>query len=353
MSSTAFCYLARAHELVVLWRPLARRQPACMIPSSVPEAIHSGGLFRARTDARWWPRAANVATMRSATRLNSIEELWGAGQQHSALAALAQHLLKDPEDATAWSLRGLYLLDLRPPDREAALFALERSIALGPTYPAAYNAGNALMDLGRLPEALDRYDLSIACFDGYPQAWVNQGIVLHRLTRTPEALASFARALAIDATFLPALRCKAIALEASAEKEESEATYARMVELHPDNDAILSEYGRALSRLPKDNHMELHPHGREWKAVETLNLVIERNPSDVAAWLAKAEVLYRSMHANVCFRTSPLEYVSGPLRSGSFAGDLESLLEAAKARFGEHSGFKRYQAELDAFRSGS
>lgn len=285
--------------------------------------------------------------MGDAAALNRIEKQWEAGQRDVAVPALAEYLTKYPEDHVAWSLRGLILLDSLPADLEAALAALERSIALSPTHPAAYNAGNALLDLGRYAEALGRFDLSISCFDRYPQAWVNRGIALHQLSRTSEALPSFERALELEADFLPALRCKAIALERLGDKEASEATYARMVQLHPDDLGILSEYGRALSRLPKDNRMELHPQGREWRAVETLNTVIERRPDDLAAWLAKAEVLYRSLHANVCFRTSVMEYVPGPLRTGSFAGDLRSLLAEARKRFGEQTSFERYEALFD------
>src|SRR5262245_44408550 len=99
--------------------------------------------------------------MRDPDRLGPIEAQWRAGQQDAALLALADHLARDPEDGSAWSLRGLYLLDRNVPDPALAVEALDRSIAIAPTYPAAYNAGNALLDLGRLEEALARYDLSI------------------------------------------------------------------------------------------------------------------------------------------------------------------------------------------------
>lgn len=285
--------------------------------------------------------------MGDAAALNHIERQWEAGQRDVAGPALADYLTKYPEDHVAWSLRGLMLLDSQPVDLEAALIALDRSIALSPTYPAAYNAGNALLDLGRLSEAIERFELSISCFDRYPQAWVNKGIALHRLSRTNEALPLFEHALKLEVDFLPALRCKAVALEKLGDKEASEAIYARMVELHPGDVGILSEYGRALSRLPQDNCMELHPHGREWKAVETLNAVLERRPDDLAAWLAKAEVLCRSLHANVCFRTSAMQYVPGPLRTGSFAGDLRALVADAQERFGDHPSFERYRAVFD------
>ncbi|HEX2736247.1 MAG TPA: tetratricopeptide repeat protein [Polyangiaceae bacterium] len=289
--------------------------------------------------------------MRDDNRLDAIETLWAAGQRDKALAALGSHLAKDPEDATAWSLKGLYLLELEPNDPSLALVALERSLAISPTYQAAYNAGNALLDLDRLSEAQKLYELSIECFDGYPQAWVNKGIVQHRTAQTKDALVSFERALQLDAAFAPALRCKAIALEAVGDKEASEATYARLVELYPDDLDALSDYGRALSRLPPDNRMELHPGGREWRAVETLNVVIDRKPDDVAALLAKAEVLYRCMYANVCFRTNVVDYVPGPLRTGGFASELRSVLELAKQRFPGHPRFKKYEAALDELRS--
>ncbi|MFZ5892807.1 MAG: tetratricopeptide repeat protein [Myxococcota bacterium] len=285
--------------------------------------------------------------------LSEIKALWKQGSQREALEALSTHLESNPSDGEAWGLRGLYLLDLDEPRRLEAIDALKKSLEIALSYPAAYNAGNALLDLNRLEEALEMYELSIRCFDRYPEAWVNRGIVLTRLGSKREGIESFDRALAIDAGFLPALRCKAIGLENLGDKSGSEAIYARMAELHPDNVRLLSEYGRALSRLPKDNHMELEPHGREWKAVEILTTVLERNPHDLAAWLAKAEVLHRCMYANVCFRRSVFDYVPGPLRSGTFQGDLVELLESAMQQYPKHPAFPRYMAELYAFRDDS
>ena len=280
----------------------------------------------------------------------SYEELWRAGQHAEALAGLAEHLRAEPDDARAWSLRGLYLLEQREPDPGAALAALSRSVEIEPTYPAAYNAGNILLDRGQFDAAVELYDLSVACFDGYPEAWVNRGIALHRKGRAEEAIASFDRALRVNAVFLPALRCKAMALEGSGDKEGSEALYAKMVEACPGDVAVLSEYARALSRLPPGGYMELEPYGREWKAIHALDAVVERNPDDLHAWLAKAEVLFRCMHANVCFRTSRFDYVPGPLRTGTFQGDLEAVLEAVQERFPDHPKVLEYRRELRAFR---
>lgn len=291
-----------------------------------------------------------LARMADGERLVEIEKLWKQGQRHEALDALDVYLEEHPDDGAAWSRRGLYLLDLDEPRRTEALDALNQSLRIAPTYPAAYNAGNALLDLDRYDEALSMFELSIACFDRYPQAWVNRGIALTRLERRREGIDSFDRALSLDSDFVPALRCKAIGLEQLGDKVESEALYARMVEIEPDNVHVLSEYGRALSRLPPDNHMELEPHGREWRAVEILSTVIEKNPSDLRAWLAKAEVLFRCMHANVCFRRSALDYVSGPLKTGSFQDDLVELLKSALELFPDHPEFLSYVAELQAFR---
>ena len=279
--------------------------------------------------------------------LSAIEARWRDGQRREAVAELEALVADHPSDGPAWSLLGLYRLELG--DTDGALHALDASLAIAPTYPAAYNAGNALLDRGELDRALQRYEQSIACFDRYPEAFVNRGIVLHRMRRTEEALASFERALAIDPDFVPGVRCKAIALEALGDKEGSEAQYARLVALCPGNVGVLSEYGRALSRLPPDNHMELEPGGRSWKALEVLNEVIAKAPDDLAAYEAKAEVLFRNLHANVAFRTfgaGGFEYVQGPLRTSSFAEDLAMHLRDAKARFPDAPAWAEYERDL-------
>lgn len=290
-------------------------------------------------------RCCSSAGVIMSSSLKSFEMLWKAGRQDEAIKGLREHLRQDTTDAQAWSLYGLYLLKIG--ERSQALGALTRSVKLSPTYAAAYNAGNLLMDADRLDEALHMYDVSIDCYRKYPQTWVNRGIVLHRLEHTQRALESFDQALRLNPSFLPAMRCKAIALEDLGDKVGSERMYAAMVKAFPGNLSLLSEYGRALARLPNDNHMELEPHGREWQAIEILNTVLEQHPEDLSAWRAKADVLFRCMHANVCFRTigrDGFKFVPGPLASGSFAGDLIPLLEAAMTRFPKDPSFPEWMA---------
>jgi tetratricopeptide (TPR) repeat protein len=60
------------------------------------------------------------------------------------------------------------------------------------------NRGQALLELGRYPEALASYENVIALDPNFADVWNNLGAVQVLLDRNAEAVASFDKALAID-----------------------------------------------------------------------------------------------------------------------------------------------------------
>lgn len=60
------------------------------------------------------------------------------------------------------------------------------------------NIATAHLDLNALPEALEAADAAVAADPGFARAHLRRGEVLHLLGRHPEAVESFARALALD-----------------------------------------------------------------------------------------------------------------------------------------------------------
>ncbi|MEZ4451976.1 MAG: tetratricopeptide repeat protein [Nannocystaceae bacterium] len=264
----------------------------------------------------------------------AAKEDFDAGRRDPALAALDRLLEARPDDLALWSTRGLWLEALGR--RAEALAAFRRSTAIRPTYADHYNAGNMLLALGRPEEALAEYAASLACWDRYPEAWTNHGIAEHQLGRLEASARSFERALAIAADFVPALRYQAIVRRERGDQGGSEASYARIAELRPDDPAAWRELGCALGELALDRHLDLDPGGREWRALEALGRAIALAPGHPRAWIVKAEVLGRLYHANVAFRRfvrGRFEYEAGPLTTGRFHDEQLAHCEAAARRF--------------------
>jgi protein O-GlcNAc transferase len=107
---------------------------------------------------------------------------------------------------------------------EEALIAFQAAAHVENNFRDHYNASNMLLFLERYDEAIESFQSSIACRDDYAEAWVNQGIALHALSRHAEARQAFDKALSIDSSFYPAIRSFAI-LEASIGNDSAAIEY--------------------------------------------------------------------------------------------------------------------------------
>ncbi len=279
---------------------------------------------------------------------------WHAGDREGGLRQLETVVAHPDADVPHHSSHGLWLEQLGR--LEEALVAFRRSIAVRPTASDHYNAGNMLLGLGRPDEALAEYEACLALEDGRPEAWVNRGIALQRLGRLDDAGPSFERALAVRADFLPALRCQAILARQRGEAEALEQAWARIAALRPDDAEAALELARALSALPADHHLELHPEGRDWRALEACRRAMALRPDDPrpAAW--RVMVLARLKHANLAFRVMrpggrgmEVELVAGPLETGRFLDEQLAVCQAAIARFPDDAWFHGRLADGLAF----
>ena len=163
------------------------------------------------------------------------------GEPARAAGLINQSLLINATDALAWSNYSAALIaHLR---FEEALGAADRAIALKPDFAGAHNnRANALRSLEKLDEALASYDRAIELKPDLAEAHDNRGGVLSGLGRLNEALQSHERALALWAN--PKFHNnRAILLERMDRPEEALASWDAARALAPDVAAY--HHGRA------------------------------------------------------------------------------------------------------------
>ncbi|UJR84759.1 tetratricopeptide repeat protein [Sandaracinus amylolyticus] len=279
--------------------------------------------------------------------LEAITAQWDRGDHDGALAALDALIARHGESVARLHQRGAWLA--ASGRHEAALAAFRRSIAIAPSYPDHYNAGNALLALGRPDDAIAQYDASLALHARHPEAHTNRGIALFQSRRHDEARAAFGAALAIDRDFVPALRCTAILERHLGRMDASEALFRRITTLRPRDLGAALDLADCLAALPPSNELDITPRGRTWRAIEAARAARELAPDDPRPLRLEARVLARAMHVNVSFSiarvrpdgTLAFELERGPLRTASFFDEQVALCEAAMVRFPEDATFPR------------
>ncbi|MEI2761479.1 tetratricopeptide repeat protein [Methanothrix soehngenii] len=96
----------------------------------------------------------------------------------------------DPQDANAWTIKGIALYDLGKYDE--AIQAYDQAIRINPQFAEAwYNKGVALTALGKYDEAIKACDQAISINPQFAEAWYNKGVVLKALGKYDEAIKAF------------------------------------------------------------------------------------------------------------------------------------------------------------------
>ena len=150
--------------------------------------------------------------------------------------------------ATRLREQGNALHDLKKP-REA-LERYERALQLRPGYAEAFNdSGRALLDLGRLEDALASCESALRVRPDFAEAFYSRGNVLLALARPQEALASFERALQLKPEYADAHYNRGVVLQRLKRAEDALAAYDRALELKPDDAEALNNRGNVLVDL--------------------------------------------------------------------------------------------------------
>jgi tetratricopeptide (TPR) repeat protein len=170
-----------------------------------------------RKDAR--ARAAGPAenSVAHAIRLHA------EGKLEQALEICEKLLAENPDNAEALHMKGLALVDRDA--AAAALFLLERAVALQPRIPEFSNSlGICLRKLGRTTEALDAYARAIELNRNFVQAYLNLAQLSADLEIFDQAERAARAALTIEPELIAARHTLARALQGQGKYEELERT---------------------------------------------------------------------------------------------------------------------------------
>jgi predicted O-linked N-acetylglucosamine transferase (SPINDLY family) len=175
-------------------------------------------------------RASSAST--AVTRAHA-QILLQAGATEEASAAFRRVLAAAPEDVE--SLANLAVLCAASAPLESVAL-LERAVSLRPGHPAlTYNLGNALLRVGREPEALGCFDAVLASEPTRASAHNNRGSALKRLGRLDEARAAFQRAVELDPAHATARTNLGVLLADAGEWDDATRVLAEAVALEPRN----------------------------------------------------------------------------------------------------------------------
>ena len=156
-------------------------------------AFEAGTLPQAETH---FEAALALVPGRVSTLVNLATTRIRLGRLDAALPLLDEALATAPDDADAWTQRGIAFNVLR---RHAESLAChQRVLALAPDDAQAWlRQGQALQYAERHDEALASYERALALDPGLAQVWTHRANILKHRGRTDEAAADFRRAITL------------------------------------------------------------------------------------------------------------------------------------------------------------
>jgi tetratricopeptide (TPR) repeat protein len=247
-----------------------------------------------------------------ATPLNLARDLYLAGSQqtrqghhHDAIKHLQRSTQLDPENFSAWFLRGTAHLALEQDELAAMCFGA--CVSLRPKFaPAWMNRGFALFRLRLYPLAREDYDRALALDPGLTEAYIQRGELREAADDRAGAIEDYTRALETGGAPARVYFKRATAKFLKKDYEGARADRAAGFQIVPADE--LSWVARAENRLrfeqnPKaaladvDQALQINPWSsvalqlksalladlnRPDEAIAVLNRAVELHPDDVA-----------------------------------------------------------------------
>jgi len=118
-------------------------------------------------------------------------------------------------------------------------------------YVAHHNLALALMERGRIDEAIDHFDRALEIKPAFPRAHTNLGVALVKLGRYPEAVRHYTEALRMNPDWDGALYNLGNALSALGQFEEAVEQYRKALAISPNDAEIHNNLGNALFKIGK------------------------------------------------------------------------------------------------------
>jgi len=151
---------------------------------------------------------------------------------------------------------------------EEAIEAYNKSLAIKPDYAEAYyNMGNALKVQGKLEEAIEAYNKVLAIKPDYAEAHHNKGNALKDQGKLEEAIEAYNKALAIKPDYAETYNNMGNALQEQGKLEEAIDAYNKSLAIKPDFAEAYYNMGNAL----KDQ-------GKLEEAIEAYNKALAIKP---------------------------------------------------------------------------
>jgi tetratricopeptide (TPR) repeat protein len=290
-------------SLVALWRRspygylgawfFAILGPTCLAPSNrqtlaehrmylaLAAVVVTGvlGLNACRFTRRASPGLFLLAALAFGTLTFRRNEIY-----HTPLALWSDTVAKRPENPRAQENLGGALLDVGRIDEAVPHY--EMAIQINPTQTQAhFNFANLLARLGRTPEAIAEYETALRLEPNLLGAHLNLGLVFTHAHRVPEAIEQFQIALRLAPDSAAAHDDLGDALLAAGRVKEALAQFQSAVQLQPDFAQALDHLGTLLLQA-----------GQNEAAMEYLGRALRINASDADAHYNLAIALVQTSH---------------------------------------------------------
>jgi tetratricopeptide (TPR) repeat protein len=224
------------------------------------------GLSSFRLTRRATPALFLVAALAFGALTHRRNEVY-----QSPLALWSDTVAKRPNNPRAQENLGGALLDAGRMSEAVPYY--EMAIRIKPDQTQAHlNFGNLLVRLGRSRDAIAEYQVALRLQPDLVDAHINLGLVLDHLGRLPEAIGHFQAALRLSPNSAGAHDDFGDALMASGQTDQALAQFRQAVQLRPDFGQALDHLGTVLVQT-----------GQNAEAVEYLERALRVNPDDATA----------------------------------------------------------------------
>jgi tetratricopeptide (TPR) repeat protein len=260
------------------------------------------------------------------SRLANTE--YQAGRLEKAEVACRQLVALDENQASAWHLLGLIILQAG--DAVAACPHLERALAIAPeNADFQHSLGFALKAAGLLDDAEAAYRRAIALAPDLAETHYNLGNILRETRRFADAEQSYRRVLALKPNHYQACNNLGIVLSELRRIEEGAASFRSAIEIKPDHANAHANLGDVLRSLG-------HSEEAEAACRRALALAPELSTAQLALGLTLQD-LGRFDQALECFRRA-----GSAVNNDGKAVTCEGMLHLLLGNFTE--GWGKYEA---------